>query len=334
METPAATRAKNAANVNHGQMLSEFKKLKEDIQSDFASQLHNNNVNNNASLTRDLTQSITTELRAIFNEQIKAVNDRVDVVVFDLHQHIDQHKKEVAELKTAINQLRMNIPYQLIWDNEQHMRNRHKSCRVHGFHTNNDTPHSVLTDVYEALVAPSFGAAVKDGLLKSVPPLYACIEYGHKLAPRQDSSGPPVILVKFISRLFSSLFVKYSKDIIKKLKPGPSCSPPPPPPPRDDGDETATPVNYAAAAAAPNSADNNPKHLLRVGRDLTPQLRSVMTAMYADNLISKVRLAGEKIQWQWTNGDAWLTCHNPFAQNYADMQIRVLPPGANPLMLD
>ena len=330
MEVSAATRAKNAANVNHGQMTSEFKKLKDDIQSDFATQLQNNN----ASLTRDLTLSITTELKAIFNEQITAVHDRVDGVVFDLKQHIDQQKKEVAELKTAINQLRMNIPYQLIWDNEQHMRNRHKTCRVHGFITNSDSPHNVLTDVYEALVVPSFGAAVKDGLLKSVPPLYACIEYGHKLAPRQDSSGPPVILVKFISRLFSTLFMKYSRDIIKKQKLGPSCTPPPPPPPGSDGDETAATVNYAAAAAAPNSADNIAKPELRVGQDLTPQLRSVMTAMYADNQISKVRLAGEKIQWQWTTGDTWLTCHNPFAQNYADMQIRVLPPGANPLMMN
>lgn len=336
MDTTAATRARNAATVNHGQMSAEFKKLKEDIQLDFATQLQTNN----ASLTRDLTLSIATELKALFNEKIKETNERIDGVVFDLQQHIDQQKKEVAELKTAINQLRMNIPYQLVWDNEQHMRNRHKSCRIHGFNSVHDTPHQILSDVYDKLIVPSFNAAVKDGLLKSLPPLYACVEYGHKLPPRQDSNGPAVIIIKFISRLFSQLFLKYSRDVVKKM----SCKPQPQPA-RDDDNEgvSAVPVNYAAVAA-PAVDDKASSTKLRVGRDLTPILRSVMTSMFADKGIGKVRLAGEKIQWKWsegsessessTVGSTWLTCHNPYAKSYTDMQIKVVQPGANPLMLD
>jgi hypothetical protein len=315
-----ATRAKMAANVSHKELAAEFKKLKQDIHSDFDSQLKKNN----SSLTRDLTLSITTELKSLFSEQIKEVGDRVESVKFDLLQHIERQDKINADLKKEINCLKMNIPYQMIWDNEQHQRNRHAGVRIHGFATDSNAPHEVLSDVYDALIKPSFTAAIVDRVILAMPSLYETVEYGHKLPRREGITGPPAILVKFASRLYAKMFLKYATDVVKKMNKCGSSR-------EGDGDDGNTvPLTTAEVAAASIVAPP----LLRVGRDLTPQLRKVMTRMYQDEGIEKVRLAGEKIQWRWKGGEAWQTCHNPFADDYPTMQIQIFPPNPNPLMMD
>ena len=56
-----------------------------------------------------------------------------------------------------------------------------------------------------------------------------------------------------------------------------------------------------------------------------------MTFVYATNLISRAKVAGQHVQFQLKNGSRWIRCLNPFGKDLKEMSLPI--PGSNDFFL-
>jgi hypothetical protein len=106
-------------------------------------------------------------------------------------------KEEIEKLTNEIN------------DAEQHQRNF--SVRIQGLAVPKDLKgESFLNHIYEKAIKPALDFAKIKGELDTVPERDKVIEYGHVLPSKKPRSGPPIIIVRFMSRVYLMKVLHFS----------------------------------------------------------------------------------------------------------------------------
>ena len=135
------------------------------------------------------------------------------------------------------------------------------------------------------------------------PELDETLEFGHVLKSFTKDSTPSIVC-RFKSRNFKKIWREHSGGVIADYN-------------KKMSDNWKKPTLFPT---------------LRIGNDLTKANRRVMSQLYDDKTVSKVRL-GNQVQFQLASSPTtWRSVHNPFTDNIAKMQIEIKSVYHNPLL--
>lgn len=249
-----------------------------------------------ADSTRQTVDRSFVSLQSSINSKVNDLQDEIKSISFDFKQHVQQSEETFKKLNDRIDQLETAALHTAIHQNNKEQRFRAKSFRLHGYKLKAKNVGDTLSEVYNYIISPSFSKAVENEELDETPSLAACGAYAHALKPRKQGDCP-AILFKFITRQQKEIFMKYARSVCTSFN----------------------------DARDPNSREDT----IRVGPDLTPTNRRIMTSLYKVTDVDKVRLGSQGVQFSLkSNPTKWKNVENPYGKCLADYQVKI----ANPLL--
>lgn len=177
-----------------------------------------NNVLLEELLERDDAEISNRDL-ALFILSLSKKLDNLTNEVVQCKKAMDVMSKEMLDVKKEVDKLRFDA-------NEREQWVRGGSVRVFNYKVPDQCEKSVpklLTHLYDNLFHPCLMEAVKAGEISEnvVPGALQLLEYGHQLPRRVqsvpvggDQPPPPTIIVRFASRTFRSLIMRYKKTVL------------------------------------------------------------------------------------------------------------------------
>ena len=246
------------------------------------------------------TADIVARLENKINTVRLEILEEVKQVKFECTNAIENNSKEIGELKKKLETLESECLFSRVADNTQQQRNRAPSIKIFNFPIAPGT--DTQSAVFSTFIAPAMDKAVAAKQLTRSPEIREIIEFGHVLKSSKDSI--PSIVCRFTSRNYKKIWRENSAEIIadynKVMK-----------------DKWDKPTPFPA---------------LRIGNDLTQANRNVMTKLYDDKRVSKVRL-GNMVQFQLASAPtSWRNVFNPYTEDLSLMQIEIKSHFGNPLM--
>ena len=258
--------------------------------------------------TEQLTEALakqTADIVAKLDSKISTVRlellEEVKQVQFECNSGIENNSKEIENLKIKLDTLELETLYSRIADNTQQQRNRAPSIKIFNFPVPAGSDHQRA--VYDTFIVPAMDKAVAAKQLSRTPELDETLEFGHVLKSFTKDSTPSIVC-RFKSRNFKKIWREHSGGVIADYN-------------KKMSDNWKKPTLFPT---------------LRIGNDLTKANRRVMSQLYDDKTVSKVRL-GNQVQFQLASSPTtWRSVHNPFTDNIAKMQIEIKSVYHNPLL--
>lgn len=247
------------------------------------------------------TADIVARLDAKINQVRLEILEEVKLVKFECTSAIENNSQEIGNLKKKLETLESECLFSRIADNTQQQRNRAPSIKVFNFPVPAGIDHQ--SAVFSTFIAPAMVKAVAGKQLTRTPEMSEVLEFGHVLKSYSKDSIPSIVC-RFTSRNYKKIWRENSAEIIADFN-------------KTVKEKWDKPTPFPA---------------LRIGNDLTKANRQVMTQLYDDKRVSKVRL-GNMVQFQLASAPtSWRNVHNPFTDDLSLMQIEVKSQYGNPLM--
>ena len=241
-----------------------------------------------AKQTADIVAKLDSKISKVRLEILEEVNQ----VKFECSSAIDKNSKEIADINKKLVTLENECLHGRICDNTQQQRNRAPSIKIYNFPVPAGTDHQRA--VYKTFIVPAMTKAVAAKELTRIPDCDEILEFGHGLKSF-SKDAIPAIICRFASRNYKKIWREHSSEVIKAYN-------------KSMEDSWTKPTPFPA---------------LRIGNDLTQPNRTVMSQLYDDERVSKVRL-GSTVQFQLASSPTvWRSVLNPFTTDISQMQIEV-----------
>lgn len=173
---------------------------------------------------KELTQQYN-DIKLLISSECGSLRSSIDSLRVDVQQIRDdtaQIQLDLENARSEITVINSDILKEKIKTNDLEQRDRARSVRIFGFSLG-ASPALDSSDtaslVYQQLIKPAMQHAVSEGILESVPALYAVVEFGHPLSapPPPPPGSPPVhrvIIVKFMSRFLKATFFRFKRRVL------------------------------------------------------------------------------------------------------------------------
>lgn len=250
-----------------------------------------------AKQTADIVAQLDSKISKVRLELLEEVKQ----VQFECNSKIENNSKEIADLKLKLDTLDSESLYSRIAENTQQQRNRAPSIKVYNFPVPAGLDHQRA--VYSTFITPAMNKAVVAKQLSRLPEFDEILEFGHVLKSFSKDSTPPIVC-RFASRNYKKIWREHSAEVIADYN-------------KKMAEKWNKPTLFPA---------------LRIGNDLTKANRRVMSQLFDDKSVSKVRL-GNTVQFQLASSPTtWRNVNNPFTDDISKMQIEIKSAYHNPLL--
>lgn len=250
-----------------------------------------------AKQTADIVAQLDSKLSKVRLE----ILEEVKAVKFECDSKIEINSKEIVTLKNKLETLENESLFSRIADNTQQQRNRAPSIKIYNFPVPAGSDHQRA--VYTSFIVPAMTKAVEAKELSRTPDFDEIMEFGHALKTSSKESVPAIVC-RFKSRNYKKIWRAYSEEAITEYN-------------------KTMKIKWTKPTPFP---------ALRIGNDLTQPNRTVMSQLFDDKSVSKVRL-GNTVQFQLKSSPTvWRNVNNPFTDDINVMQIEIKSVYGNPLM--
>ena len=270
------------------------------IHNTFAS--HKNEINVLNSKVTDINNKLESlngiekfaDVKTINSEQ-KAIRDTINI--------------QKDRLNTFEQSRENFIKYQMLQNSVREQRDRDWACRVTNFQQPWSRENITEYIIFRNLIRPTLEDAAKRGQLEYIPTHFNdVVERSHMLP---FSKGQiPTFIFRFTSRCYLDAWMNNKKAILDRYNSDIK---------RFNAKNNVSPVPFY------------PNRFVQVKQDMTDLNRKTMTFVYATNLVSRAKVAGQHVQFQLKSGSRWIRVQNPFGKNLQEMSQPI--PGSQDLFL-